>query len=1047
MRFRILGPLEVLSSDGWTAISAAKWRSLLACLLVRPGQLVPTDSLIDELWGENPPNTANNLVSIYVHRLKKVIGDAEGKDLLYRAPGYMLRVADKDLDSQVFELLVADGRGALEASDANRAAALLGEALGLWRGPLLADVPQTALLATQADRAEELRLAATELRIEADLACGRAARLIPELRGLVGEHPLREGFWALLIRALEAAGRRAEALDAYSQAQQVISAELGVDPGTELRRLFRELLAADSTTAARPAGTGAPPRQSQAGRPARGPRRAPGPPAASGASRPDAKRAAATERAPGAGAGAGRGPADSPGAGHQDPAASRTATQPDGAAEDAPGSIAIGTFDGLAAPPVDAPAAEAPRSAAGAAEGTAPVPAQLPADIGDFTGRETHVAHLSALLLGATNGSNPGAVRIAVVNGAAGLGKTTLAVHAAHQVSGHFPDGQLHVDLLGASAQPAAPGEVLARFLRDLGVPGDKLPARDEERAALYRTTLTGRRVLIVLDNATDAAQVRPLLPGTASCAVLVTTRNRTSELASIRYVDLNVLEDPEALELFARIVGEERAAAEPDATAEILVACAGLPLAIRICAARIAARRNWQIATLAVRLRNEQRRLDELKIGDLEVRSSFQVSYDALSKPRRGVDPARAFRLLSLWPGESISLQAAAALLGEPEDDVAGTLESLVDVNLLESPAPDWYRFHDLLKVYAMERAQAEEAEAVRDEAVSRLLWWYLDTARAAADTVSPQRYQVRYEPRPPGHEPLTFATMETALAWYDDERANIVAATRQAAAIGLHEVACRLPSTLFPLFNRRSNWADCVTTHRVAAESAAKTGDRLGEAWALNHIGYALVGLRDPEAFAHLERALAVRQEFGDTRGEAQTAIALGEGHLRMHGAGEDALRYLRRATDLLEPMGASSLRSVALNNLGEVYLGLDDLDAAAECYLQALEIGREFGGHAEGFALANLGVVYTRQRRLDEAIARFEEALPRHRASGVLDGEAWALKGLGVAQAEAGRRADARASLTEALRIFEQIGSREEAAETLELLSSLSSGDDQR
>jgi DNA-binding SARP family transcriptional activator len=1031
MRFRILGPLEVLSPEGWTAISAAKWRSLLAVLLLRHGQLIPTETLIDELWGDSPPSTANNLVSIYVHRLKKVIGDTQGKDLLFRAPGYMLRISDQDLDHQVFELLVADGRGALETSDAQRAAALLSEALGLWRGPLLADVPRTQLLDTQADRAEELRLAATELRIEADLACGRAARVIAELRGLVAEHPLREGFWALLMRALEAAGRRAEALETYSQAQQVISDQLGIDPGAELRRLFAELLVAD--TATRP---GTPSRRSPDKRAVSAPRRTPGTTAAPGAPRP-APDTAAPARAPGGAAERGaaeHGTGDSPGgAGGQVPEVQEDAEPPDDAKADAPGSIAIGTFAGLAAA---TPAAEAPASAAGAAA----VPAQLPADIGDFTGREAHVAHLSALLLGTSKGSNPGAVRIAVVNGAAGLGKTTLAVHAAHQVSTQFPDGQLYVDLLGASAQPAAPGEVLARFLRDLGVSGDKLSTRDDERAALYRTTLTGRRVLIVLDNAKDAAQVRPLLPGTASCAVLVTTRNRTPDLASIRYVDLNVLEDPEALELFSRIVGEERATAEPDATAEILVACAGLPLAVRICAARLAARRNWQIATLAARLRNEQRRLDELKIGDLEVRSSFRVSYDSLIKPRRGLDPARAFRLLGLWQGESISLQAAAALLGEPDDDVAETLESLVDVNLLESPAPDWYRFHDLLKVYAMERAQEEEPEAVRDEALSRLLWWYLDTAQAAADRVSPQRYQVSYGPRTAGHPALTFATMETALTWYDEERANIVAATRQAAAVGLHEVAGRLPPTLFPLFNRRSNWADCVTTHRLAAESAAKTGDRPGEAWALAWLGFALVILRDPEAFGHLERALAVRQQLGDTRGEAQSAIALAEAHLRMHGAGEDALRYLRRASALLEPLGATSLRSVALNNLGEVYFGLDDLDAAAECYLQALDIGREIGGLAEGHALHNLGRVYLRQRRHDEAIARFEEALPKHRAFGDLVGEATALKELGTAQAETGRQADARASLTGALRIFEQIGDQEQAGEAAALLAGL-------
>jgi DNA-binding SARP family transcriptional activator len=1017
MRFRILGPLEVLSPDGWTAISAPKWRSLLACLLIRPSQLVPTDLLIDELWGDNPPNTANNLVSIYVHRLRKVIGDVEGRVLVYRAPGYLLRLAPGDLDLQQFESQVTEGRNALAAGDLKTAATLLSGALALWRGPLLADVPPSPLLSTQADRAAELWLAATELRLEADLACDRAAQVVAELRGLVAEHPIRERLWLLLMRALEDAGRRAEALAAYAQAQEVIAAELGVDPGAELQRFHRGLLAADASSAA--------------SSPAK-PRRAAG--TGQGATRDPAPVHGATAN-PGAQAAAA---VDAPAAAVGVPGTAEEAEEEAPAGELA-GTIAIGNFAELAseqaAQRADTAVPEAPPLRAR--------PTQLPADIGDFTGRDTHVKQLCDLLLAGNAASSPGAVRIAVVNGAAGLGKTTLAVHAAHQVSTQFPDGQLYVDLLGASSQAASPGEVLARFLRDLGVEGDKVPARDDERAALYRTTLTGRRVLILLDNAKDAAQVRPLLPGSSACAVLVTTRNRTSDLASMRFLDLNVLEDTEALALFSRVVGEGRASAEPDATAEVLVACAGLPLAIRICAARLAARRQWRIATLAGRLRDQHRRLDELKTGDLAVRASFQVSYESIRTLSHGADPARAFRLLGLWQGAAISLQAAAALLGEPDDDVAEMLENLVDVNLLESPAPDWYRFHDLLKVYATERAEAEEPEAARDEAVSRLLWWYLDTAEAAADTVSPQRYQVRYEPRVPGHPPLTFASTEAALAWYDDERANMVAATRQAAAVGLHEVACRLPSNLWPLFNRRSNWADCVTTYPVAARSAAKTGDRLGEAWALSQLGYALASLRDPEAFAHLERALTVRQEFGDTLGEAQTAIALGE-HFRGREAGEDAIRYLRRATTLLEPMGATSLRSVALNNLGEVYFGLGDLDAAAECYLQALDVGREIGGHAAGHALANLGRVYMRQHRLDEAVARLEEAISRHRASGDRGGEAWALVYLGTAQAEIGRRTAARASLTEASRVFMQIGFQEQAAEAAALLASLPAAD---
>jgi DNA-binding SARP family transcriptional activator/Tfp pilus assembly protein PilF len=1024
MRFRILGPLEVLSPDNeWTAISAAKWRSLLACLLLRAGQLVPTDSLILELWGDSPPGTANNLVSIYVHRLKKVIGDAEGKMLVYRAPGYMLRVAPGDVDIEHFESLAAEGGTALAAADAERAARLLGQALELYRGPLLADVAPSPLIARYAEPIAELWLITTELRVQADLACGRAAQAVPALRGLVAEHPLRERLWALLVRALEASGRRAEALEIYAQARQLIADELGVDPGAELQQLYAELLAADASSAAPPRAV--PPRALPS-RPS-GPSRPPGPGRRVTPPEDGVGAAGTADTAAGSVAAAVPGEA----AGIADEGAGEP---PSG---EIAGAIAIGTF-------ADPPSAST-QADTGAPAPLAARPAQLPADIADFTGRETHVDHLCGLLLAGNAARSPGAVRVVVVNGAAGLGKTALAVHAAHQVSTEFPDGQLHVDLLGASSQPASPGEVLARFLRDLGIEGDKVPARDDERAALYRTTLTGRRVLILLDNAKDAAQVRWLLPGSSSCAVLVTTRNRTSDLASTRFLDLNVLEDTEALALFARIVGEERAAAEPDATAEILVACAGLPLAIRICAARLAARRSWRIATLAGRLRNVHRRLDELKTGDLAVRASFQVSYDSLRTASSGIDPARAFRVLGLWQGTWIGLSAAAALLGEPEDDVADVLEALVDVNLLESPAPDQYRFHDLLKVYAMERAQSEETEDAREEAVSRLLWWYLDTARAAADAVSPQRYQVPNEPREPGHPPLEFADLDEALAWYDDERANLVAATRAAAAADLLEVAGRLPPTLYPMFNRRNNWADCVTTHRIAAESAAKTGDRLVEAWALSQIGFALVRLHDPEAFALLERALAIRQEFGDTRGEAQTAISLGE-HLRMHGASEDALSYLRRAVDLLEPMGASSLRVTALNNLGEAYYDLDDLEAAAECYLRALEIGREFGALAEGFALFNLGRVYMRQRRIDEAIARFEEALPKQRASGALDGEAYVLQGLGAAQAETGRRADARSSLTEALRIFEQIGYQEETAETAALLASLSAEDGQ-
>ena len=328
-----------------------------------------------------------------------------------------------------------------------------------------------------------------------------------------------------------------------------------------------------------------------------------------------------------------------------------------------------------------------------------------------------------------------------------------------------------------------------------------------------------------------------------------------------------------------------------------------------------------------------------------------------------------------------------------------------------------------------------------MRAEAAARLLNWYLGTAQSAADMVSPHRYQVAPAPVTDGLPVVRFAGVDEALAWYDDERTNLAVAARQAAAAGLHDIAWRLPPTLFPVFNRRSSWAECVTMHRVALESVRKVGDRLGEAWVLNQLGFALAKLREPEAFGYLEQALAIRQEFGDTLGEAQTALALGEWYLNVQGPGEDALRYMRRGADLLEPIGAISLRSVALNNLGEVHFGLGDLEAAAECYIQARDICRKTGGYVEGHVLHNLGLVFLCQRRLDEATASFAEALRKHRAAGLLVGEAWTLKDLARAQAETGDMAGACASLAAASKIFEEIGDKAGVAETTSLLVSLS------
>jgi len=663
-------------------------------------------------------------------------------------------------------------------------------------------------------------------------------------------------------------------------------------------------------------------------------------------------------------------------------------------------------------------------------------PAQLPADVADFTGRDEQVKRLSDLLSGTGASGDPGAVRIAVVAGAGGLGKTSLAVHAAHRVRRRFPDGQLYVDLLGATPAALPPGDVLARFLRDLGVDGKDIPVDEAERAARYRTALARRRMLVVLDNARDAAQVRPLLPGSASCAVLVTTRSRMPDLASTKLVDLNVLDDDEALKLFVKVVGEERAAAESEATAELLDACAGLPLAIRICAARLVTRSGWTIRAMASRLRDEHRRLDEMRAGDLAVRASFEVSFTSLpaSTDKQGIDPARAFCLLGLWQGSSISAAAAAALFGILEYAAEDALEVLVDTHLLESVAPDRYRFHDLLRVYAAERAADDLSAAERDAALTRLLAWYMRTADTAATAVSPRRYNIPLDASTEDDvPPLGFATSEEALAWYDNERGNVVAATRQAAQAGLHGIAWRLPAPLFQIFNSRGNWADCIATHRIALESARLAGDRRGEAWVLNNLGDALCATRDPEGLGHLERSVEIRREAGDRMGEAQAANNLADAYQRL-GRADAALDLLWRALDLNRKVGDRFGESIALVNLGDVLLGLDRADEAIDCLLQARDTSIEIGdSDGIGYALHWLGCCYLSSGLDAEALDCFRQALASHQASGNRQRQAVTLRFLGRALARNGLVAEARESWTQAAILFEALGDSADAAQT--------------
>jgi tetratricopeptide (TPR) repeat protein/transcriptional regulator with XRE-family HTH domain len=669
-------------------------------------------------------------------------------------------------------------------------------------------------------------------------------------------------------------------------------------------------------------------------------------------------------------------------------------------------------------------------------------PAQLPTDIPDFTGRASQAEELCSLLLG--NGGKQGAagVRIALVTGSGGLGKTTLAVHTAHRLASQFPDGQLYANLLGAT-QPANPSDVLARFLRDFGLDAGTVPADLDERAGRYRTLLAGHRVLIVLDDARDAAQVRPLLPGSASCAVLITTRGQMPGLAGARTIDLDVLLQDEARRLFDLVVGQERAAAEPGATDDVLAACAGLPLAIRIAAARLATRSSWTVQTLADRLADEHRRLDVLRAGDLGVRASFEVSFTSLPGPPHpgGVDPAQAFRLLGLWTGPSISLPAASALLGEDEDAAADALDVLLDAHLLESPEPDRYRFHDLLRVYAADRARTQVTEQDRCAAVTRLLTWYLHTTEAAAKVISAHHARVPLDAPPDTIQPLCFTSLDQALAWCKQERAALAVATHLAAVASLHEIAWKLPAAAMSFYYRRGYWGDWVATHQIGLESARASGDLQAEAWMLNNLGIAYGDQRMEECLSCFEQAVALYGEAGDKHGEARASVNLANALLDI-GQFAKARPAAERALSLHRERFYRHGEGIALNILGCTCRELGQLNRAIEHLQAALAIFRELGDRMmEADSLSELGETYLQFGQLSDGIASLRASLTIGRDTGDRHHQAVSLHRFGRGQRQAGDLRLAYELFTEALKLCEELGETKRAAEIRVDLASMS------
>jgi tetratricopeptide (TPR) repeat protein len=642
------------------------------------------------------------------------------------------------------------------------------------------------------------------------------------------------------------------------------------------------------------------------------------------------------------------------------------------------------------------------------------VPAELPPDITTFTGRQAELARLGALLASSQLPARAVALVIVVIAGKPGVGKSALAVHLAHQAASRYPDAQLYVDLCGSEPEPLAPDDVLGRFLRALGRRADDIPVGLADQTAAYRSALAGKRALVVLDNATSEAQVRPLLPGSPTCAVLVTSRRALAALDGTTPVTLEVLDEDEAVALLGGLAGPDRVAAEPAAAATVVRHCGLLPLAVRIAGARLRSRPAWTVATLAGQLADEHQRLQRLRLGDLDVRTSFALSY-------AGLDPAaaRAFRLLGLLTGPDFAAGVAAALTATAVEEVEATLEGLAEAQLLETPAAGRYHFHDLLRLFARERADSEEPAAQQHAALERAFAWYRARTQDAV-----AQLQTR---TPANEEP---AARQAAWAWLERERPNLVAAVEQAASRHLDVLAADLAFALDDFFDRGGYAANAHRVAEVALVATRRTGDRRGQAKALHRLGSSYRGRGQfGEAISYHTQHLEVARELSHRGRQAQALMNLGSTY-RDQRRFDEAIDYYQQSLTLCrEPQGAERLVAMEgriLSNLGLTYHQQGQLDKAIACYEQSLAAARGAGDHpGAGTVLLRLGDISRVQQRLEDAAACYQQSLGFFQEGNHRHSEGLALLHLGSVMAAMRNEQAARKHWHDALVIFVDLG----------------------
>jgi tetratricopeptide (TPR) repeat protein len=813
---------------------------------------------------------------------------------------------------------------AVRAGDWARAWEMLTEALELWRGEPLADIPCDRFRRDEVPGLEELRLQALEWRMEAGLELGRHGELAPELRPLAGQYPLRERFAAQLMLALVRCGRQAEALEAYQRARGSVVEQLGTEPGAELRELHQRVLTADPT---------------------------------------------------------------------------------------------------LAAPPARPTASQVVR------------PQELPASVAGFLGREEELAALSGLLDWSAERTPP-AIVISAIGGTAGVGKTTLAVQWAHRVAERFPDGQLYVNLRGYDPdQPMSAGDALAGFLRALGVGSQDIPAEEDERAARYRSLLAGRRMLVVLDNARSEEQVRPLLPGSPSCAVVVTSRDSLAGLVArdgAMRLELDLLPLDKAVSLLRTLIGG-RVDDDPGAAATMAEQCCRLPLALRVAAELAAARPDVPLPELVGELADRQRRLELLDVGgDIRtaVRAVFSWSYRHLDG-----GAARAFRLLSLHPGADLDPYGAAALTGTGLERARRWLGQLDRAHLIQPARPGRYSLHDLLRAYGRELAGSLDPEQERRVALTRLFDHYLYTAAIAMNALYPAEPHRRPRvPRPASPVPPLPGPAQ-ARGWLDTERAALVAVIVHAAEHGWPGHAGRFAATLFRYLDGDGHNPEALVIHAHASMAARQAGDRDAEATALNDLAAAYWRQgRYEQATSVLQQALALRSELGDRVGQARVLGNLGIMHAQQ-GLFEQAARLQQQVIELHRDTGNRTGEARALGNLGTVEERQGRYEQAARHHRQSLALTRELADRrGEAYALMNLGMIGLLQGRYQYALAQLQPALTLFGTVGDRNGEAEALTRIGDVCLRQGSYQEAIGHHRRALAAFREIGDRNGEAKAL-------------